>query len=757
MAGAYALAFASQWDLAARGSGSSSASASCSRSRSRWTCSSSGRCATQSPAVMLVATFAVAFLLQSIALLAFGPLGKIAVVARAAQPPGDDLRRRHPQDRDRLDRRRGRSASCSCSCCSTRTAVGLQMRAASMDFRTARLLGVRANRVIGGAVLVSGVLAAVVAVMLTVQNPLVHAATSRCATRSSCSPASCSAASTGSIPATLGGFAIGFASGLLGGALPTNQSQYLPTFLFARRHPRAARPPERPLHAQRSRRSAYEAARTGSCSSRRRSLLVVAAALVGTLVSQSSEGYFVDALVKVVDRRRALRLHRQLGRALVRARQLRRGRRVDRPACSSVPVSEKPAIMPNLAGFLRDRTVGTVPSLALAALVGGVFALVVGLPLMRLSGLAAGIATFAVLGITHNVLRYYEKIGPGLNTFSSVPETTGLWQAALGALIAIVVAFAYQRSRFGRHAARDARGSGRRVAPSASRSTASAWSRSSLSRRARRASRAASTCTCCRSTPSRVYLDLTFVTLAMLVVGGVDEPLGRGRRRARGQRARLVPRRRRERRLAPRRHARPAGGHAARRRRRADGARPHPPPVRAHRRPRVPGSDGCAADAASASPAPATIGSLLAAHLAQVADVSVLTRREEHARALNEQGLRVSGRADFTGARRRRPTDPAELPDAELVILACKGTDLEPLARAPRRALRRRDGDDGAERPRRRGDRRRARRLAAALRGHVHERHAARRHARRVHPRHGDLDRAVPRHDAGRRARASPT
>ena len=33
---------------------------------------------TQSPAVMLVATFAVAFLLQSVALLWFGPLGKIA-------------------------------------------------------------------------------------------------------------------------------------------------------------------------------------------------------------------------------------------------------------------------------------------------------------------------------------------------------------------------------------------------------------------------------------------------------------------------------------------------------------------------------------------------------------------------------------------------------------------------------------------------------------------------------------------------------
>jgi 2-dehydropantoate 2-reductase len=74
-----------------------------------------------------------------------------------------------------------------------------------------------------------------------------------------------------------------------------------------------------------------------------------------------------------------------------------------------------------------------------------------------------------------------------------------------------------------------------------------------------------------------------------------------------------------------------------------------------------------------------TIGSLFAAHLARVADVSVLTRREEHARALNEQGLRVSGRADFT-ARITASPDPAQL-DADLVILACKGNDLDPLAR----------------------------------------------------------------------------
>jgi 2-dehydropantoate 2-reductase len=73
-----------------------------------------------------------------------------------------------------------------------------------------------------------------------------------------------------------------------------------------------------------------------------------------------------------------------------------------------------------------------------------------------------------------------------------------------------------------------------------------------------------------------------------------------------------------------------------------------------------------------------TIGSLFAAHLARVAEVSVLTRREEHARALNEQGLRVTGRADFT-ASVTASSDPSALPEPELVVVACKGSDLDAL------------------------------------------------------------------------------
>ncbi len=73
------------------------------------------------------------------------------------------------------------------------------------------------------------------------------------------------------------------------------------------------------------------------------------------------------------------------------------------------------------------------------------------------------------------------------------------------------------------------------------------------------------------------------------------------------------------------------------------------------------------------------IGSLLAGHLARVAEVSVLCRRHEHARSLAEHGLRVSGRSDFT-ASLRAATDPAELPGPDLVVVATKATDLETAA-----------------------------------------------------------------------------
>ncbi|MEP6812178.1 MAG: branched-chain amino acid ABC transporter permease [Actinomycetota bacterium] len=245
--------------------------------------------------------------------------------------------------------------------------------------------------------------------------------------------------------------------------------------------------------------------------------LVVAAALVATLVSQSTESYFIDSLVEVSI---VVALYVFIGNSGVLSFGHISFVALGAWAAGvlSVPVSEKPAIMPNLAGFLRDRTVGNVPSLALAALVGGVFALVVGLALMRLSGLAAGIATFAVLEIVHNVLRNYEKIGPGLNTFSSVPETTGLWQATLGALLVIGIAFAYQRSRFGRllRATREDPAAASAVGVSIYRQRLGAFILSGVL-----AGFAGGLYVHLLPVNTEsLYLELTFITLAMLVVGG---------------------------------------------------------------------------------------------------------------------------------------------------------------------------------------------------------------------------------------------
>jgi branched-chain amino acid transport system permease protein len=185
---------------------------------------------THSPAVMLVATFAIAFLLQSIAVLAFGQLGTVASSIGPLNQPWDIG--------GVLIRKIAIISIAIAAVCLgllqlllTRTSLGLHMRAAAMDFRTSRMLGVRANRVVGGAVLISGLFAAVSAIMLTGRNPQVTPIFGLDDTIIVLAGVVLGGL-TRPIAATLGGFTIGFASGILGGALPTNQSQYLPSFLF---------------------------------------------------------------------------------------------------------------------------------------------------------------------------------------------------------------------------------------------------------------------------------------------------------------------------------------------------------------------------------------------------------------------------------------------------------------------------------------------------------------------------------------------
>jgi 2-dehydropantoate 2-reductase len=70
------------------------------------------------------------------------------------------------------------------------------------------------------------------------------------------------------------------------------------------------------------------------------------------------------------------------------------------------------------------------------------------------------------------------------------------------------------------------------------------------------------------------------------------------------------------------------------------------------------------------------IGSLYAAHLARVTEVWAFVRREDHARALRREGLRVSGKHEFHVSL-KATTRPDELPECSLGIVATKATQVE--------------------------------------------------------------------------------
>jgi branched-chain amino acid transport system permease protein len=231
MAGAYTLAFTSDWPVAASIAACLVVVVALSIAMER---AVFRPLRTQSPAVMLVTTFAVAFLLQSVALLldvrddTIGePAASLAPLNQAVSVGGVEVRK--------VTIVAVVAAAVALGLLVLllrRTSIGLHMRAAATDFSTARLLGVRADRVIGFAVVLSGVLAATVAVILTVQFPLV---TPDFALRDTI--VVLVGVVVGGIDrlwtATLGGFTIGFATGLINGALPTDKTVFLPSAVFA--------------------------------------------------------------------------------------------------------------------------------------------------------------------------------------------------------------------------------------------------------------------------------------------------------------------------------------------------------------------------------------------------------------------------------------------------------------------------------------------------------------------------------------------
>jgi|SRR5579862_876817 len=90
---------------------------------------------------------------------------------------------------------------------------------------------------------------------------------------------------------------------------------------------------------------------------------------------------------------------------------------------------------------------------SISTLIGGCIAAVAGaitsVPLMRLGGLAASLATFALLIIVHVVGQNLNQVTNGQSGMADVPITTTPWRALAWCLVAIVVVYLFQESRWG--------------------------------------------------------------------------------------------------------------------------------------------------------------------------------------------------------------------------------------------------------------------------------------------------------------------
>jgi branched-chain amino acid transport system permease protein len=193
------------------------------------------------PSTMLVATFAVAYLLENAALVQYSyrqqgivadPVGTLAQLNRAVT-----IGSLHVRWISFVAIGAGVVSLGLLALLLNRTSIGLQMRAASMDFNTARLLGVKANTVIVAAVAVSGVLAAVAAVVLSVGDASVSYTTGLYETLFVLVGVVAGGIDR-LVSATLGGFAIGFAISIVGAELPSSgetpftSNVYMPSVIY---------------------------------------------------------------------------------------------------------------------------------------------------------------------------------------------------------------------------------------------------------------------------------------------------------------------------------------------------------------------------------------------------------------------------------------------------------------------------------------------------------------------------------------------
>lgn len=189
-------------------------------------------------------------------------------------------------------------------------------------------------------------------------------------------------------------------------------------------------------------------------------------------------------------------------------------------ALVTIPTLQKGVLLPDLPGFLADMQVGFVAGALISGVVAALFAAIASVPIMRLSGLSASLATLALLVIVQVVASNWEQVTRGSQTMLGVPTNTTVAKAFAVATLAIAVAIVFQRSRVGRRLRAHREDE---LAARASGIGGGVELRVAFTTSAFVVGVAGFTMAQFLGAfnPDVFYLDLTFLTLAMLVVGGM--------------------------------------------------------------------------------------------------------------------------------------------------------------------------------------------------------------------------------------------
>jgi branched-chain amino acid transport system permease protein len=114
-----------------------------------------------------------------------------------------------------------------------------------------------------------------------------------------------------------------------------------------------------------------------------------------------------------------------------------------------IPPESKTAVMSQLPDVIERAHWSSPAAIAFGGALAAVFALVLSIPLMRLSGIGATLATFAVLIIVYVVADNWTKVTNGSSGIAGIPFGTTIWVGLAWSLAAMTAAYLFQISRYG--------------------------------------------------------------------------------------------------------------------------------------------------------------------------------------------------------------------------------------------------------------------------------------------------------------------